>query len=169
MLNQLIYPDIKEDSSGGGGTSSSYPDPPLGLPGYVPYQGYEYGGENEVVFLHGNSGRPICSSNTLGVFLEWRFYMGLNNIFPRAIVNGNEVCRQHNPSHVVSYIIEKPVGIETIKMSLRSSGRDCRWDGGQSCTYRATLRGTTITKGGTCGGGATFRVLIKANGEVSIS
>lgn len=173
MLNQLIYADIEANSSGGGAASSSYPPPPPNITGYDPYDEDgvhedDYGPISSDVFLYGNSGSPLYSS-ILAVLVRWGFAMNKENLFPKAIINGKEVCGQHSPYHIVSYSIGKTSGSETIKMSLKSSGRDCKWNGGASCTYTATLRGVSVSKKGTCGGGATFRVSIKASGEVSIS
>lgn len=174
MLNQLIYADIKANSSGGGGGDDKrFPPTPPDLPGYDPYdEDGEWSGDDGPLidedYLYGSSGRPIYSSN-LAVLLMWTFSMSSENRFPRAIVNGKEVCGQHSPSHIVLFKIDKTSGSVTVKMSLKSSGKDCKWNGGASCTYKATCRGTSLSKSGTCSSGASFRVSIKASGEVSIS
>lgn len=173
MLNQLIYADIKANSSEGGGYDEDIPPPPPPLIGYVPYdEDGEYEWDDGPVvteeYVDGKGGSPIYSS-ILVVLVRWEFEMSEKNLFPKAIINGKEVCGQHSPSHIVSYSIGKTSGSETIKMLLKSSGSDCNWYGGASCEYTATLKGVSVTKSGTCGGGATFRVSIKANGKVSIS
>ena len=174
MLNQLIYADIKANSPGGaGGDDEWFPPNPPDLPGYNPYdEDGEWSRDDGPVidedYLYGSSGRPIYSSN-LAILLRWDFSMSDQNLFPRAIVNGKEVCGQHSPSHIVIFKIDKPSGSVTVKMSLKSSGKDCKWNGGAICTYNATCRGTSLSKSGTCSSGASFRVSIKASGEVSIS
>ena len=173
MLNQLIYADIKSGSTGGEGWDDDIPPPPPDLDGYERYDDDgEHGVDDGPVisedYLHAGSGRPIYSSNCV-VVVKWGFSMNGQNLFPKAILNGKEVCGQHSPAHVVSYAIGKTSGSVTIKMSLKSSGKDCKWNGGASCSYTATLSGHSLTKNGTCGGGATFRVVIKSSGEVSIS
>lgn len=174
MLNQLIYADIKANSSGGGGYDENTPPLPPIIPGYDPY--YEDGGHDgnnipiikDDEFLYGRSGR-LTYSSILFVLVRWEFIMSSEeNLFPNAIINGEVVCEQHSPDHVVAYNLRKTSGIETIKMSLKNSGEYCKWKSDATCIYRAKLRGISVSKSGTCGGGATFRVSIKASGEISI-
>lgn len=175
MLNQLIYADIKANSSGGGGGSDDewFPPNPPDLPGYNPYdEDGEWSGDDGPVidedYLYGSSGRPIYSSN-IAVLLMWDFSMTNENFFPRAFVNGEEVCERHSPSHIVLLKTDKTSGILTVKMSLKSSGEDCKWNGGAYCGYSVSCKGTLLEKKRTCRSGASFKVSIKASGEVSIS
>lgn len=169
MLNQLIYANIKSGSTGGEGWDDDIPPPPPDLDGYVNYEDDgEYGDSPVISEDYLRTGRPIYSSNCT-VVVKWGFSMKEQNIFPKAILNGKVVCGKHSPDHVVSYKIRKTSGSETIKVSLRSSGKSCKWNGGASCSYTVTLHGRSFTKNGTCAGGATFRVGIKSNGEVSFS
>lgn len=181
MLNKLIYADIKANSSGGGGGSDDewFPPDPPDLPGYNPYdEDGEWSEDGELSvddgpvieedYLYGESGRLIYSSN-LAILLRWNFSMSGENIFPVALVDGEEVCKQHSSGHIVVLEIDKTSGIVRVRMSLKSSGEDCNWNGEASCLYSVSCKGTSLEKEGTCRSGASFRVSIKASGEVSIS
>ena len=169
MLNQLIYRDIA-NGSGSGYDEDILPEPPPILPGYDDYDengdsGYEVVPDE---LLHSSGGRLIYSSNLI-LWAQWSFSMGTKNLFPKAILNGKEVCSQHSPSHVVAYKITKTSGSVTVKLSLKSSGKDCEWDASAECTYRLWGGGKndsggthSASKRGTCGGGASFRVTINS-------
>ena len=177
MLNQLIYRDMANRSGSGHGEDTN-PDPPPTLPGYDDYDengdsGYEVVPDD---LLHSRGGRLIYSSNLI-LWAQWSFSMEKNNLFPKAILNGKEVCSQHSPSHVVAYRIKKTSGSEMVRLAMKSSGNDCKWDASAKCTYRLwggvknNYGGThSASKIGTCGGGASFRVTINSKtGDYTIT
>jgi hypothetical protein len=108
-----------------------------------------------------------------------------------AYINGVIRCPGHSTTHIIDYKIDKNkiYGSRSsvtiyVNMKLGPSGRrSSHWNGGAPCTHRiwAGKNGGTSgfynatpehrgEKGGTCGGGATFRVVIDTNkGELRIS
>ena len=175
MLNQLIYGDIK-NASGSGGGSAPYDDAP-----YFPGDEYPDGGGSpeDVVpneLLHGRNGRLIYSDN-FAVWAQWAFSQSGENLCPAVLINGKVECNQHSTSHIIAHRIKKTSGTETIRLSMKSSGKDCKWNGGASCTYRlwggsktfSTSGGHGAEKSGTCGGGASFTVTIYGSGDYRIS
>ena len=180
MLNQLIYGDIRSSS---GGSGDDYPPP---LPDFYPDDIGEDDGSVPNELLHAKNGRLIYSDGC-GVILWtwWDFNQsGEENQSPIAYINGKNVCGGNATSHIVEYKIErnKIYGSKAsvtiyVKMKMGSNGsKESHWNGGASCTHRIWGGGSGTTgdyysadpnhraeKGGTCGGGATFKVVFDTN------
>jgi len=164
MKNQLIYRNLKGTS---GGTSGD--DAPS-------YPGDIYPVEETTVpdeLLRSSSGKLIYS-NILLLWAQFVFSQSGENLFPSVSVN-NERCSEHSSSHIIAVEVSKTSGTFSIKMSMRSSGKNCKWNGSASCTYRvwggskaySEQRGHGKSKSGTCSSGASFIVRIE-NDDYSI-
>ena len=166
------------NGSGSGHDEDAYPNPPPILPGYDDYDENGDSGREVVPdeLLH-SSGGSLVYSSTIILWAQWSFSMETKNLFPKAILNGKEVCSRHSPSHVVAYRIKNTSGSEMVRLAMKSSGNDCKWDASAKCTYRRwgggknNYGGThSASKIGTCGGGASFRVTINSKtGDYTIT
>lgn len=123
-------------------------------------------------------------ANNLVFWLRWVFSQSNENLFPVAQVNDEDKCSEHSSAHVVGYKLDAgdlSSGTKTfsIKMKLKSSGTECRWNGSASCTYRIWFGARhfneadaahRLERSGTCGTSVTFKVTVDCeNGTVSIS
>ena len=133
--------------------------------------------------LYGKSGKLLYANN-LVFWLRWVFSQSNENLFPIAQVNDEDKCREHSSAHVVGYkldAVDLSSGKNTfsIKMKLKSSGTECKWNGGASCTYRIWFgarhfdeadEAHKLERRGTCGTAVTFKVTVDCEkGKVSIS
>lgn len=189
MLNQLMYGSIQESSGGSGDIPSDLPPLPPNLPDYSPD---DTGGEdsdsvpNELMRCENSR---LLYSDVCGVKLWtwWDFYQsGEENsvVSVDAYINDKIVCQGHATSHIIDYYIdrEKIHGGKAyvtiyVHMSMGDSGiDDSDWNGSAACTHRiwgGTYGGESgfheadkdhkCEKAGTCGGGATFKVVFDMN------
>ena len=178
MLNQLIYGDIRSSSGSG--------DAPPELPDFYPGEPSEDYVSVPNELLHSSGGRLIYSDGCgVTLWTWWDFdQSGEENKSPIAYINGKNVCGGHSTYHIVDYKIERnkiygSKGSVTVyvKMKMGSNGnKEDNWNGGAACTHRVWGGGDGSTsdyysadpkhrceKGGTCGGGATFKVVFDTN------
>lgn len=171
MINRILH---KSGSSGSGEAD----DAPI-YPGDIET-------EEETVpedLLYNTKGKIIYANN-LVFWLRWVFSQSNENLFPVAQVNDEDVCGEHSSEHVVGYKLDaKDLSSSTktfsIKMKLKSSGTECKWNGSASCTYRiwfgarhfdAAEAAHKLEKSGMCGTAVTFKVAVDCeNGTVSLS
>ena len=182
MLNQFIYKDIRDNNQGSDG---DVPPEPPDLPGYY----YDEGGEvdEEMVsdeLLRAKNGRLIYSDGcSVMLYTWWDFGQDGENESPYAYINGDVRCWGHWTGHIIDYEIKRNKiyggkGSITIyvHMSMGHSGSEGNhWNGGAPCIHRlwSGSGGTSgfydadpdhrCEKSGTCGGGATFKVVFDTN------
>lgn len=182
MLNQSIYKDIRGSYQGSDG------DVPPDLPGFRPG---DEGVDDYYVpseLSHSENGRIIYSEGCGVVLWTWWDFdqSGDQNTspLPIAYINGKIVCGGHTTLHIIAYRIERSrvYGSKAsvtiyVKMNMGpNESENGNWNGGAKCTHRIWGGGDGETAGffnadpdhrceksGTCGGGATFKVVFDTN------
>lgn len=177
MLNQLIY---RNNQLSSGGSGDFAPD----LLGFSPNDTGNvnlYTVPNDI--LCSKNGRLIYSDGCgVKLWTWWDFDQSeevnsINSV--NAYLNDRLVCESHATWHIIDYFIDrekiyrgKSCVTIYVHMSMEDSGNDdSNWDGGAACTHRLwggdggesgfyeADQDHKSEKAGTCGGGATFKVV----------
>ena len=164
MLNQIIRINGEGGESQGGA-----PDYPPIISGFDPSG--EEGGEEVIEvsseMLYASSGKLMYSTLS-NLWARWVFAQSTKNLFPTVLINGTTECKEHSTYHIVKFKVTKKSGTVKVRMTMKSSGENCNWDGSARCTYQlwggkkefSEADGHGKQKSGTCAGGATFTVII---------